>query len=443
MTVYMSALRSSDAIVPCRYGYSILTCVANFFEQQQHVGDMKIRLWFTVFLFFVLACSSNAVEDMSEEEFGPTTLYRDVSETNLPRADLSGLSMDAQSADLDQDGDLDIVVAHEHRPNILLLNDGTGKFSNASTRLPATNRDSEDIGIADFDGDGDLDIIIVSEDDMTNELYLNDGTATFIDASQRLPVAGISNAVEVFDVNGDALPDLLIGNNGQNRLVVNIGDATFVDETPERLPLATDITQDVELGDVDGDGDLDILEGNEGDNRILINDGTGTFTNETGARLPLRESQEITREADFGDLDGDGDLDILFANVTNLVSGGDAQNRILLNDGKGFFVDVTSDNFPASQERSFDGDILDIDFDGDNDIITGNLPGNSSSPQLFNIYLNDSTGDFEQGTSTIFPSGITGFGFDIESADYNGDGVNDLYLASRGSEDFLLFFSAE
>lgn len=386
------------------------------------------------------ACSNPPVADQMSPDSTKSVFYADVSTENLPRADLAGLSMDAQSADLDGDGDIDIVVAHEHRPNILLLNDGTGKFSNASSQLPSTNRDSEDIGIADFDADGDLDIVIVSEDDMTNELYLNDGSGNFTDDSHRIPVTGISNALEVFDVNGDQLPDLLIGNNGQNRLVVNIGDATFVDETQERLPLANDVTQDVDLGDVDGDGDLDILVGNEGENRLLINDGTGIYTNETGLRLPLRESQEITREADFGDLDGDGDLDILFANVTNLVSGGDSQNRILLNNGDGVFTDVTQDRLPPSAERSFDGDIVDLDNDGDNDIITGNLPGGTNTPQPYVIYRNDGDGIFTVATSAIFPAGITGFGFDIESADYNGDGVDDLYLASRGSADHLLLF---
>ena len=94
----------------------------------------------------------------------------------------------------------------------------------------------------------------------------------------------------------------------------------------------------------------------------------------TDSSLPLREGQEVTREVDLGDLDNDGDLDILFANVTSLISGGNAQNRILLNNGAGVFVDVTDSNYPVSNERSFEGDLIDLDSDGDLDIITGNLP---------------------------------------------------------------------
>ncbi|MBO3697289.1 VCBS repeat-containing protein [Roseivirga sp. E12] len=70
--------------------------------------------------------------------------------------------MDAGVADLDQDGDMDIIIANEHRPNILLINDGNGKFTNESKRIPQVNHDSEDIGIADFDLEGDPDTIIVS-----------------------------------------------------------------------------------------------------------------------------------------------------------------------------------------------------------------------------------------------------------------------------------------
>lgn len=123
-------------------------------------------------LLFLVSCNSNGgASDLDENN----SLYENVTTTHLPASGLEGLSMDARPADLDADGDLDMVVANEFKPNILLLNDGQGRFSLASERLPRTSHDSEDIGIADFDGDGDPDIVIVSEDDQTNELYLNDG----------------------------------------------------------------------------------------------------------------------------------------------------------------------------------------------------------------------------------------------------------------------------
>ena len=150
-------------------------------------------------LFLVAGCGSDASEPTAASPEDSDALFRDVTETHLPTEALGGYSMDAMPADVDADGDLDIVIAHEYEPNILLLNAGDGTFSDASDRLPAANRDSEDVGIADFDGDGDLDIVVVSEDDEINEFYLNDGSGSFTDAGDRWPVTGTSNAVVVAD----------------------------------------------------------------------------------------------------------------------------------------------------------------------------------------------------------------------------------------------------
>lgn len=366
-----------------------------------------------------LLAVSNAAGD------SPTTpLFTDVTGTHLPSADLRGLSMDARFADVDRDGDLDLVIANEFRPNLLLLNDGRGQFSNVSDmHLPRTRRDSEDVGIADFDRDGDLDIIIVSEDDRVNEFYLNDGQGRFTDASERIPVTGVSNAVLVTDIDDDEDADILIGNNGQNVVLINDGNGFFTDETAQRLPQLTDVTQDIELGDVDGDGDRDLLIGNEGANRLLLDTGGGFFREAPPERLPLTAEPEETREADFGDADGDGDLDILFANVRLFVSGTWRQNRLLINNGQGDFSDETAQRLPAADDQSMDGDFVDIDADGDLDIITANLDSVAGLPAnaRYWVYTNDGQGIFVEETDRFFPPDVTGNGLDIEAADVNGD----------------------
>ena len=177
--------------------------------------------------------------------------------------------------------------------------------------------------------------------------------------------------------------------------------------------------------------------GNEDRNRLLINDGTGRFTDHSERRIPLRATAEETREADFGDVDGDGDLDILFANVRAFVPDADPRNRLLINDGTGVFTDETQARLPADGDHSFDGDFLDIDGDGDQDIITGNTMLRGPA-QPYRVYRNDGSGRFTEATAEVLPAGTTGSGFDIEFADFDGDGRPDLFLASRGSADRLL-----
>ncbi|MEM9649188.1 MAG: VCBS repeat-containing protein [Bacteroidota bacterium] len=368
------------------------------------------------------------------------SLYVDVTTTHLPFEDLQRLSMDAGIADLDQDGDLDILIANEHRPNILLINDGKGKFTNESTsRIPQIDHDSEDIGIADFDMDGDLDIIVVSEDDKTNELYLSNGDGTFSDGGDRIPVTGTSNSVVVFDINTDGFPDIMIGNNGQNTVLINDGEGHFKEETMERLGPFVDVTQDLTLSDVDNDGDQDVLVGNEDANRILINDGKGFFKDQSSSRLPYKEAPEETREVVMADVDGDGDLDILYGNVQAFVPNAIRQNRLLLNDGKGYFTDVTSSHLPKDDNRCFGVAFLDIDHDGDQDIMTGNTNGAKFDGMAsFSVYINNGKGKFSEATHDVLPAHIKGRGFDIDFMDFNGDGVKDLFLSNRGSQDFLL-----
>jgi len=111
---------------------------------------------------------------------------KEQSETRLPEiVKLPLNSMDVHVADIDNDSDLDIVIAVEFHKNIILLNDGKGHFSNGSHLLPDKAEeitpkpypyypyhDSEDVTITDVNKDGLLDIIFVTEDDKTNEFYI-------------------------------------------------------------------------------------------------------------------------------------------------------------------------------------------------------------------------------------------------------------------------------
>lgn len=343
-----------------------------------------------------------------------------------------GSSMDSQAFDADGDGDLDLLIAKEVQPNVLLLNDGTGRMTVAPAgMLPGGAYDSEDVAVADFDRDGDLDAAIAAEDDQMSELYLNDGNGVFAAANDRLPARGVAQSVIAADVDGDGDADLLFGNHGQNFLFINAG-GRFVDQTHVRLPAVADRTQDLEAGDVDGDGDLDLVVGNVDDNRLLLNDGRGFFA-DAPERLPLRAAVEETREAELADVDGDGDLDLYFANLA-FVAGADPQDRLLINDGRGWFTDETDARIGRESRYTLDAELTDVDRDGDRDLVTANI--NDVKP--YRVSLNDGTGVFKDATGSVFPSGLTGQGIDAEVADFNGDGRLDIYFSSYAGTDRMV-----
>lgn len=360
-------------------------------------------------------------------------LFREVTSTHLP-AGLAGRCMDAAAGDVDGDGDLDLALAMEFEPKILLVNDGSGRFRDASAQLPRAIHDSEDVAFADFDGDGDLDLVLVSEDDRKDELYLNDGTGRFDDASERLVSDDVSNALVVLDLNGDGAPDVLTGNIGIDRAFVNDGTGRFRDETATRWPQGADDsrTQDLEAFDMDGDGDLDIAVANEGQNRLFRND-EGVLVDVTAAALP--ELIDESREIRAADLDGDGDLDLVVANVRFLL-GRPALDELLLNDGRGRFVRAGAGWQPPSSEQShFTVQAVDLDRDGDLDLLLPSTVFGRAAGD-YRVLVNDGRARFAAAEpGALLPASVSGNGFDVEVADLDGDGFADLFLCNRASVD--------
>ena len=361
-------------------------------------------------------------------------VLEEVTATNIPADQLKNNTMDIETADLDKDGDKDIILAMEFKPNIVLINDGSGKFTNESqARLPQVIHDSEDIALADFDADGDTDIVFVSEDDRVHEYYLNNGKGYFTDNSTSFPFTSTANAVDAADYDKDGDIDLLVGNDGQDFFLANNGKGQFFDETKTRMPIDQTVTQDVQSADIDGDGDLDLLMGNENGNRLYLNDGKGFFSDATEGRLPL--ANEETRKIRLCDIDKDGDADAFICNV-DFGKGKDKSNRILVNNGKGYYTDETNQRLKAVNDMHT-GDIgfADLDGDKDMDILIANLFGGYSQ-----VCLNDGKGNFTEVTDKIFPQQLRGDAISIEIADWNKDGLPDIYFGFfRGGD--RLFFS--
>ncbi len=365
-------------------------------------------------------------------------VFSDRTEANLPK-NMDKTSMIA-ACDVDGDGDLDLVVGNEGSPDFLYLNDGKGKFKDATAgNLPVLAGDTMSLACGDLDGDGRPDIVVgkykfrYSEQ---NRVLLNTGKGRFKDvtASALPPLKDQTKAVLLGDVDRDGDLDLLVGNSksnsysGQNRLYLNDGKGVFKDVTATHLPAASDNTLAMVLADVDSDGDLDLIEADgSGKDRLLLNDGKGAFTDGTAGRLPSYPYLGTTFALSTGDVDGDGDLDLFLGKVKFRGS----MNLLLLNDGKGRFTDATRVLLPEGGGKTFGAAFADVDGDRDLDLITANS-------YIDYLFLNDGKGKFTR----MFACNLPPRSRDVHAlclGDLDGDGDLDIVSGDFTVRDTVYF----
>jgi len=256
-------------------------------------------------------------------------------------------------ADVDGDGDLDIIAfndsGEENTANKVWLNNGSGRFTDSGQSLGAGNTAGG--AVADVDGDGDMDIIAGNRG-QGDRVWLNNGAGAFTDSGQSLGVADTVN-ITAGDVDGDGDVDFAESNWAQpDRIYINDGAGAF---TLGQIVGATN-TGDIALFDMDGDGDLDLVacaSGGGDTTKVWSNNGAGVFTN-TGQSLMAGFN---TLGMDTADLDGDGDTDVVLANESQ----GDS---ILINDGHGVFMNP-GNYYAVSRIRSITAADLDGDGDTD------------------------------------------------------------------------------
>ncbi|MEM7408666.1 MAG: VCBS repeat-containing protein [Myxococcota bacterium] len=361
-------------------------------------------------------------------------------------------------ADLDSDGDPDLLWG-SLAGTLATAQNRRGQF----TELPATNDPTVTLGwrfggahtLGDFDTDGDIDL--VSErptQSLSSRYFENVGTPTAPEYRERTgaanPVDGITSSAfstsSAADVDGDGDLDLVQAAQADVRYFENIGTVaapSYVERTGTENPFVVLLGgHPATFGDLDGDGDLDVLTGwGSPTLKYFENTGTvasGSWVERTGAANPFDEIGVVFYAAPaFGDLDGDGDLDVASAQK----SFGPA--LYLENVGTTAsprFVERVGDENPLDDTRmSFSTVTLgDLDGDGDLDFLEGSQAGTSFVDFFENPGVRAQQPAIEL-TGALDPlGGVSLPGGDPVLADFDADGDRDAVIGQ--SDGTLAYF---
>ncbi|MFM9962801.1 MAG: beta strand repeat-containing protein [Planctomycetaceae bacterium] len=346
---------------------------------------------------------------------------------------------DLDIGDINGDGRPDIVTLLDGELSVS-LNQGSGQFA-TGVIYPLSSNFGDKVQLADLDADGDLDVITSPRNPggvtPVGTVLFNDGTGVF--GAEVLLGTGFpfgSFGHDVGDLNGDGTVDLVFASfTGNNAFIVqplfNDGTGTFLVGTSTAV--SSNFLSDIVLGDWDNDGDLDaaVVDQNLDQIIILTNSGTGLFSISsvlavTGATNANVFPTHIVR----GDWDLDGDLDLA------VNTGNDNSLLIFTNSGSGSFAQSQRLVTPGSTIQ--DG-FTPGDFDGDGDLDLAAFP--LSGIAEVTVFVN-TAGVF--GTAVNFtttPQFAINFAAGARAADLNGDGTVDLATTDFGGNGNILLNS--
>ncbi|UYZ59808.1 FG-GAP-like repeat-containing protein [Hymenobacter latericus] len=272
--------------------------------------------------------------------------------------------------------------------------------------------------MGDVDNDGDIDLVTSNDladanSNHTISVRLNNGSGAFSGGGEYAmarPDAGVLN-LDMGDVDNDGDLDLVGYTYGANvrQMVTCLNDGRGKFTRSELgFPQVGRFVNAVTLGDIDGDGDLDMVASNSFPPQFDVckNNGNGVFT--TTATLFLTQGAGI---ASLADVDNDGDLDFLSP------TWGTGTVSVLPNDGSGTFSNEARYSVGAGPTIA---KTADVDRDGDLDLISANT--NSLS-----VRLNNGRGVFGNGSDVAINPGA----HKMEPADVDADGDLDLVLVNQ------------
>jgi len=286
------------------------------------------------------------------------------------------------------------------------------------------------LGLLDLDNDGDLDIIIAGGVNGEIGVYENDGTGKFTDRSATSGIAPMPRASGISAADYDNDGDLDIHIPGwfvPSRLYRNDGHFRFIDVAHEAGVDVNAPSMAASWGDYDMDGNIDLYacirtftDNVEIENKLYHNNGDGTFT-DVAVQLGVEAPGDPSCLPTFFDYDRDGDDDLYIGTDKGSASGRFLHNRLYRNESDGTFTDVT---FAARAEAwifCMGIAVGDINFDGFFDLYLTNVPRGN---KLF-VYNGVSAYDNMTRQAGV-GSHITGWG--TVFADFDNDTNLDIYV---------------
>ncbi|MCK4748240.1 MAG: VCBS repeat-containing protein [Bacteroidales bacterium] len=268
-------------------------------------------------------------------------LYDNVSEGNFQEVSIQtgvgdeGAGNCALFFDMDQEGDLDLFLLNQNSTK-MYRNNGNQAFQDVTDQVEFGDKERGglDALFEDLDDDGDVDLVIINEKGI-HKVYTNLRKGTFAEITEEsgLKNRGGSKALDAGDYNNDGFPDLFIaGGNGNCSLYQNNGDGTFKQDLSSEesfSKLKGSIGHDALFLDFDNDGFQDILF--VGEPEITGGQGIYLFHNNNRGQFEdvsflLPEEVHSGSQAVITDYNEDGDMDILIAGIEGGI-------HLLRNDG--------------------------------------------------------------------------------------------------------------
>ncbi len=335
------------------------------------------------------------------------------------------------AVDLDGDGDLDIASASFGDDTLAWhRNDGASPFPSFSSITISTSEDGVGpVHAADLDADGDMDLLVGAFHADTMAWYQNDGAAV-PNFTRRQISNNLIEPQSIFtaDLDGDGDLDVLSASSADDKIAWYENNGASIPLLVIRtISLTADFPRSVSAADLDGDGDQDVISAS------LFDDKIAWYEND-GAASPTFTLQTITTAANGAqrmmpsDLDSDGDIDIvLAAGLNNQITW--LQNNGATNpDFTMRTVSVAGPSEPNSPNAVF---IADLDGDGDQDILSA-----SSADNKIAWYENNGGAVPVFVTHTI--STNVGQASFVTAADLDGDGDVDVISSSVSGDRFII-----